>query len=107
MSALDRMFSLVVPGPRTYVQGGVPRYELEKMERQIDDTLTAAAVKAAIHRDPDLRMAGIHVAASRNVVQLSGFVSSLDQKNRAGDIAGKVEGAKQVRNNITVQVSGN
>jgi osmotically-inducible protein OsmY len=47
------------------------------------------------------------VETFNGTVQLSGFVSSIDQKNRAGDIAGKVEGAKEVRNNITIQVSGN
>jgi osmotically-inducible protein OsmY len=102
MSALQRMFSLV-QGPRTYVQGGVSRYELEKMERQIDDTLTAAAVKAAIHQDPDLRMAGIHVAASRNVIQLSGFVESRHVIGKAIAAARNVRGVRAVRNDMRLK----
>jgi osmotically-inducible protein OsmY len=38
---------------------------------------------------------------------LSGFVNSRDQKNRAGDLAKKVPGVKQVVNNITVKESVN
>jgi len=38
---------------------------------------------------------------------LSGFVNSRDQKNRAGDLAKKVEGIKEVANNITVKESAN
>lgn len=103
MSALERMFSLVAAGPQAHVQGGVSRYELEKMERQIDDTLTAAAVKAAIHRDPDLRIAGIHVAASRNVVQLSGFVESRDIIGKAVKTARNVRGVDAIKNDMRLK----
>ena len=43
----------------------------------------------------------------KGVVQLSGFVNSRDQKNRAGDLAKKVEGIREVANNITVKESTN
>ena len=41
----------------------------------------------------------------KGTVQLSGFVNSRDQKNRAGDLAKKVEGVREVENNITVKES--
>jgi osmotically-inducible protein OsmY len=41
------------------------------------------------------------------VVQLSGFVNSRDQKNRAGDLAKAVEGVREVENKITVKESVN
>ena len=37
------------------------------------------------------------------IVQLSGFVPSLDEKNRARDIASRVSGIKDVRNNIALE----
>ena len=40
-------------------------------------------------------------------VQLSGFVNSRDQKNRAGDLAKKVTTVRTVVNNITVKESLN
>ena len=74
---------------------------------RIDDQNTSVRVNAALAQDIEYKFDRVKVETFNGTVQLSGFVSSIDQKNRAGDIAGKVEGAKEVRNNITVQVSGN
>jgi hyperosmotically inducible protein len=49
----------------------------------------------------------VKVQTFKGVVQLSGFVNSRDQKNRAGDLARKVEGVKEVENNITVKETAN
>jgi hypothetical protein len=38
----------------------------------------------------------------KGTVQLSGFVSSDEQKSRAGDLAKKVDGVREVENHITV-----
>jgi osmotically-inducible protein OsmY len=75
--------------------------------QRIDDQNTSARVNAALAQDIEYKFDRVKVETFNGTVQLSGFVSSIDQKNRAGDIAGKVEGAKEVRNNITIQVSGN
>jgi hypothetical protein len=74
---------------------------------RIDDQNTSGRVNAALAQDIEYKFDRVKVETFNGTVQLSGFVSSIDQKNRAGDIAGKVEGAKEVRNNITIQVSGN
>ena len=74
---------------------------------RIDDQNTSVRVNAALAQDIEYKFDRVKVETFNGTVQLSGFVSSIDQKNRAGDIAGKVEGAKEVRNNITIQVSGN
>ena len=39
----------------------------------------------------------------KGVVQLSGFVNSKDERNRAGDITKTVDGVKEVKNNILVK----
>ncbi len=72
-----------------------------------DDQNTSGRVNAALAQDIEYKFDRVNVETFNGTVQLSGFVSSIDQKNRAGDIAEKVDGAKQVRNNTTVQVSGN
>src|ERR1035441_8023384 len=74
---------------------------------RIDDQNTSGRVNAALAQDIEYKFDRVKVETFNGTVQLSGFVSSIDQKNRAGDIAGKVEGAKEVQNNITIQVSGN
>ena len=73
------------------------------MEREMSDTFTTAAVKAAIARDPELRAAGIHVATSRSVVQLSGFVESRHVIGRALAITRAVCDVGGVRNDMRLK----
>ena len=72
-----------------------------------DDSVITTKVKAAIFNEPSLKSAEINVETFKGTVQLSGFVNSRDQKNRAGDLAKKVAGVKEVINNITVKESVN
>ena len=82
------------------------RYEQSTGER-IDDHGTSSRVRAALAHDSQYKYDGVNVETFKGVVQLSGFVNSRDQKNRAGDLAKKVPGVKQVVNNITVKESVN
>lgn len=69
----------------------------------IDDHATSSRVKSALSNDPDYKYPGVNVTTFKGMVQLSGFVDSRTQKNRAGDIAKTVTGVKDVKNNITVK----
>ena len=71
--------------------------------RVVDDSVITGKVKAALVADPTTKAHQISVETFQGVVQLSGFVNSRDQKNRAGDLAKKVQGVKDVENNITVK----
>ncbi len=82
------------------------RYEQSTGER-IDDHGTSSRVKAALGDDTQYKYGGVNVETFKGTVQLSGFVNSRDQKNRAGDLAKKVAGVKEVINNITVKESVN
>ena len=82
------------------------RYEQSTGER-IDDHGTSSRVKAALSEDTQYKYGDVNVQTFKGVVQLNGFVNSRDQKNRAGDLAKKVEGVKEVINNITVKESAN
>jgi osmotically-inducible protein OsmY len=82
------------------------RYEQSTGER-IDDHGTSSRVKTALGEDTQYKYDGVSVETFKGTVQLSGFVNSRDQKNRAGDLAKKVAGVKQVVNNITVKESAN
>jgi osmotically-inducible protein OsmY len=103
MNPFDILVSSVLPGPRALTPRRNAQDALEEMERDIDDTLINAAVKIAIHRDPVLRTAGIQVATSRNVVQLSGFVDSRSAIARALDTARGVRGVRAVRNDMLLK----
>jgi len=82
------------------------RYEQSTGER-IDDHGTSSRVKAALGEDTQYKYDGVSVETFKGTVQLSGFVNSRDQKNRAGDLAKKVAAVKEVVNNITVKESVN
>jgi osmotically-inducible protein OsmY len=78
------------------------RYTQSTGER-IDDKGDSARVRERLSEDTQYKYEDVKVQTFKGVVQLSGFVNSRDQKNRAGDLARKVEGVKEVENNITVK----
>jgi hyperosmotically inducible protein len=78
------------------------RYEQSSGER-IDDHGTSSRVRAALADDSQYKYDGVNVETFKGTVQLSGFVNTRDQKNRAGDLARKVRGVNDVENNITVK----
>lgn len=67
---------------------------------------TSSRVMMALAEDTQYKYSAVNVATIEGTVQLSGFVNSSDQKNRAGDLAQKVSG-KEVVNHITVKESVN
>lgn len=73
----------------------------------IDDRADSLRVKKSLDSDTQYKYGDVNVQTFKGVVQLSGFVNSRDQKNRAGDLARRVEGIRDVQNNITVKESSN
>ncbi|MEK7685205.1 MAG: BON domain-containing protein [Verrucomicrobiota bacterium] len=69
----------------------------------IDDHRLSSHVKKALKADPQYKYDDVNVVTFKGVVQLSGFVNTKDQKNRAADLAKKAEGVQEVQNNITVK----
>jgi hyperosmotically inducible periplasmic protein len=70
--------------------------------QDVDDKTLASQVDTALG-NADYKFQEVNVAAFKGTVQLSGFVNSEDQKNQAGEIAGKVSGVQKVVNNITIK----
>jgi osmotically-inducible protein OsmY len=60
-------------------------------------------VKAALVRDPDLSAIEINVETFRGVVQLSGFVDTQAEINKAGQVARAVAGVEAVQNDIALK----
>ncbi|MGB5741091.1 MAG: BON domain-containing protein [Sedimenticolaceae bacterium] len=69
----------------------------------IDDTVLTTKVKAAVFNEPSLKSAEINVETFKGVVQLSGFVSSQADINKAVEIAREVPGVKSVTNDMRVK----
>jgi hyperosmotically inducible periplasmic protein len=73
------------------------------MEKK-DDTVIAARVRKQLQEEGEVRSSSdINVDVSEGVVQLSGFVDSVEKKNRAADIVASVAGVRDVRNDIALE----
>ncbi len=64
----------------------------------VDDSVITTKVKAELLNEPNLSSGQINVETFKGVVQLSGFVSSQADINRAVEIARGVGGVKSVKN---------
>jgi osmotically-inducible protein OsmY len=71
----------------------------------IDDKADSSRVKKALAEDTQHKFDGVNVETFKGVVQLSGFVNSKEEKNRAGDITRTVEGIKEVKNSLIVKAN--
>jgi osmotically-inducible protein OsmY len=60
-------------------------------------------VKAAIFNEPSLKSGQINVETFRGTVQLSGFVSSRAEINKAVEVASGVPGVKSVKNDMRLR----
>ena len=69
----------------------------------VDDTVITTKVKAAVLNEPSLKSAEINVETFKGVVQLSGFVSSQANINKAVEVARSVPGVKSVKNDMRVK----
>ena len=69
----------------------------------IDDSVLTTKVKAAVFNEPSLKSTEINVETFKGVVQLSGFVNSQADINKAADVARGVKGVKSVKNDMRVK----
>ena len=69
----------------------------------VDDSVITTKVKAAILNEPGLSSAEINVETFKGVVQLSGFVTSRADINKAIEIARNVKGVNSVKNDMRLK----
>jgi hyperosmotically inducible protein len=70
---------------------------------KVDDGVVTTQVKAALLADPRVKSLDIAVVTRRGEVQLSGFVDSQAQIDRAFELARSVEGVSHVRNDMSIK----
>src|SRR5262245_57101599 len=68
-----------------------------------DDKHITQSVEGALKREPVYKFNEVNVQTFAGVVQLSGFVNTEDQKNRAAEVAQQTPGVSQVINNIALK----
>jgi hyperosmotically inducible protein len=70
--------------------------------QNVDDARISTAVQATLTSDKASNFARIDVDTTNGVVYLNGTVQSAEQKARAEQLAGRVDGVKKVVNNLQV-----
>jgi len=75
----------------------------ESTGQYVDDTAITTKVKAAIFNEPTLKSAEINVETFKGRVQLSGFVSTRANIDRAVVVAQGVTGVTSVSNEMRVK----
>ena len=69
----------------------------------VDDSVITTKGKAAIFNEPTLKSAEINVETFKGVVQLSGFVNSQSDINKAVEVARDVKGVTSVKNDMRLK----
>lgn len=69
----------------------------------IDDSTITMQVKAEIFDDPGLRFSEINVETFDGIVQLSGFVSTQLEINKAMQMTRNIQGVKSVKNDMELK----
>ncbi|HKJ94971.1 MAG TPA: BON domain-containing protein [Gammaproteobacteria bacterium] len=75
----------------------------ESTGQYIDDSTITTKVKGQLAEDSVMQAFNIEVETYKGTVQLSGFVDTEKEKDRAGEIARQVKGVKSVDNALKVK----
>ncbi|HSH89816.1 MAG TPA: BON domain-containing protein [Ramlibacter sp.] len=103
MNHFARTSILVAAVALTTLAGCASTRQHESPGQYVDDTAITTKVKAAIFNEPSLKSAEINVETFKGRVQLSGFVSSRANIDRAVQVAQAVNGVSSVANDMRVK----
>lgn len=89
------MFATLLGCASTSKQEGTGEY--------LDDGVVTTKVKAAIFNEPSLKSSEIKVETFKGVVQLSGFVSTQADVDKAVEVVSRVKGVTSIKNDMVVK----
>lgn len=87
----------------SFLMGCASTPQQEGMGEYVDDVILTTKVKALIFNDNNLKSSEISVETFKGVVQLSGFVSSQAEIDRAVEVARSVSGVTSVKNDMRLK----
>ena len=103
MSKLMRRFSYFLPLVLISLMGCASTRTHESPGEYIGDSALTLKVKTAIFAEESLKSSEINVETFKGVVQLSGFVNSQADINRAVSVAQNVSGVTSVKNDMQLK----
>ncbi|MBT9553418.1 MAG: BON domain-containing protein [Hydrogenophaga sp.] len=96
-------FLLLAAAAFTFIGGCASSTTKESTGQYVDDTAITAKVKAAIFKEDTLKSAEINVETFKGAVQLSGFVGSQADIDRAIQVTRAVSGVRTVKNDMRLK----
>ena len=69
----------------------------------LDDHAIAAKVKTAVIADPEVKGTQVGIEVHKGVVQLSGFVDTQQESDRAVQLSRTIKGVKAVNNSLIIK----
>jgi len=103
MRQLKYISTLILAVMLATVLGCASTSKHEGTGEYFDDSVITTKVKAAVYNEPTLKSAEINVETFKGVVQLSGFVNSQSDINRAVEVARGVKGVVSVKDDMRVK----
>ncbi|MCE2645351.1 MAG: BON domain-containing protein [Burkholderiaceae bacterium] len=104
MKQLNKIACAIFLGSALVITGGcASTAQHEGTGEYIDDSVITTKVKAAIFNEPSLKVAEINVETFKGSVQLSGFVKTQSEINKAVEVTRTVGGVKTVKNDIRLK----
>ncbi|HXV39715.1 MAG TPA: BON domain-containing protein [Steroidobacteraceae bacterium] len=103
MSRFSSRFAFILPLVMVSLIGCASTRSHESPAEYVDDSVITLKVKTAIFADETLKSSEVNVETFKGVVQLSGFVNSQADIQRAVAVAGEVGGVKSVKNDMQLK----
>jgi osmotically-inducible protein OsmY len=103
-SGLLRALSVALVAAALAACAGAPTKE--STGELIDDTVITTKVKSKLVGDKEVSALDVQVETFKGTVQLSGFVGSERERERAAELARSVDGVKEVRNDLQLKRGG-
>jgi osmotically-inducible protein OsmY len=103
MTLLKRCSLFFAAASLLFMLGCASTSKQESTGELLDDSVITSKVKAAIFSEPSLKVLQINVETTKNVVQLSGVVSTKAEMDKAVAVTRSVGGVRSVRNDLQLK----
>lgn len=103
MNIINRIGVLIATLAFATLLGCASTSKQESTGAYVDDTVITTKAKAALFNEPTLQSSEIGVETYKGVVQLSGFIGTQEQINKAVDLTRKIGGVVSVKNDMRLK----
>ena len=103
MKHLNRVSAIIASLAMAALVGCASTAKTEGTGEYVDDSVITTKMKTAIFNDATLKSAEINVETFKGSVQLSGFVGSQSDINRAVALARSISGVTSVKNDMRLK----